>query len=175
MGISERCGIFEYTVRLLEDKPQIVGQVVGVCCGYYSSYVLLNDGSLLGFGTGICFGTSPKQSFFHPKLLMKDTSIRRIACGQEFVLLEKMNGEVVLSCTHAHSPGGNFTKVILKGEKVDVLLQGMSWRCREWSPEAHKYYPHSFRKGVLSFLFCLRELQMKVPKYVLFHIIKKIK
>ena len=72
--------------------------ITSVCCGEYHSAILLEDGQLLGFGhaEGLGMGThfSSKVSTLKPSLLMKDNTIKTISCGDNFTLVQTMNGEV---------------------------------------------------------------------------------
>ena len=147
---------------MLKEEP-----VVGVCCGGHRSFVMLEDRSLYGFGKGLCFGTDPTKRFFHTKLLFKDASIKKIACGSVFLLLEKEDGQLIYSdrnCTQ---------KLDLK--KAEILVQGTCWKSREWTAETHKDFPLSFRVKVMTVFCCLRERGIKTPKFILFQIINQMK
>ena len=42
----------------------------------------------------------------------------------------------------------------------------------EWSVEDHKYFPSLFKQNIIFFLYSLKLKGLKIPKYILFHIIK---
>jgi len=64
-------------------------------------------------------------------------------------------------------------------QKHDPLLLISSGKlASEWSPDNHPSYLLAFRKAIFTFLLCLRRFRastgLKLPKFVLFDIIKQI-
>ena len=151
---------------------------VAVCCGENRTYVLVEDSSLMGFGRGMGFGGDPKKSFFKPKVVMKGTIIKRIACVRSITMVEKGDGEVVFSRSSDSLKDENYTEIVMKGAKVEIMSAGFNWSFmekREWTPQNHSYFSSAFRNSVLMILLCLREQGMKIPKFVMFEIIKMLK
>ena len=66
--------------------------------------------------------------------------------------------------------------ILMTNPSIKVLMSGS--RNIVWTPERHIYFSESFQKCVLGFLLCLKKIQkttkIKIPKFVLFEIVKEI-
>lgn len=60
------------------------------------SFLYEEDGSLYSFGENMDgqLGFEGKTSVLKPKFLMKDENIKRIVCGYNFTMIEKLNGDL---------------------------------------------------------------------------------
>ena len=60
------------------------------------SFLYEEDGNLFSFGenNGGQLGFEGKTSVLKPKFLMKDENIKRIVCGYNFTMIEKLNGDL---------------------------------------------------------------------------------
>ena len=66
-------------------------------------------------------------------------------------------------------------RYVLKDPKV---ILGNDFRVREWSPKNHSSFAISFKNRILSLCLVFKRIQktknIKIPKFVLFEIFKKV-
>ena len=136
--------------------------------------ILLEDGQLLGFGHAIGLGMNPYHfgnHTLHSVLLMKDKTIRRISSGDNFTLVQTMNGDVFYF-EGEEEEDSIVKKNLMKNPSIKFIQQRNF--IDEWKPENHQKCSKKFKDIVLNLRLCLKIQRIKVPKFVFFIIVRQI-
>jgi alpha-tubulin suppressor-like RCC1 family protein len=100
LGIGKdkgKVGALEDTkpILLLTDKT-----IKDIICGEEFTILHKTNGKVFGFGKNnhnqMGKGDCSDDNIYEPKLLMKDTSIRKISCGEYHVIYYKNNGDILV-------------------------------------------------------------------------------
>ena len=145
------------------------------------------------------YDVSNKESFEKAKELFTETKEANLAgklfVGNKIDLEENHVVQYKEVIEFTERVGVGLVEISVKtGEKMEEMLEMMAQKilcvkysslgkqvdwCElvvEWNPKTHHLFPKSFREAVAAFLFCLRRFQdegdFKVPKFVLFEILK---
>jgi hypothetical protein len=112
---------------------------------------------------------------------MKDESISQIACGNNHTVILKNNGDVYV---FGRNKNGQLGLGHYKNQNVpQLLMSNVSLiantikKCERWDHVHHQFYGELFRQRILTFLLAHKRNQirtgLRIPKFVLFEIIKK--
>ena len=137
--------------------------------------ILLEDGQLLGFGYANSLGMKPEHfgsAVLQPSFLMKDNTIKTISCGSDFTLIQKMSGEIFHFKSEEEQDSIVNKTLVMKNPSTKSIQQRNF--IDEWKPENHQHCPKQFKEIVLNLLLCLEFQRIKVPKFVLFIIVRQI-
>ena len=117
-----------------------------------------------------------KKQFDEPQLLMIDKEIIDISCGWHHSLILKRNGQLL------GMGKNNLSQIRHQSDLVKPFLIVEEESLKRissfvvWSLEVHQSFPFSFRANVLCFVLSLKRKQkltnLKVPKYIIYEIIK---
>ena len=146
-------------------------------------------------------GNGNTNNIATPHLLLKDPNIKDIYLGWYHTMIYKSNGEmwvcggseffffnsnqlIKFHCSNFDGKLGvghnkdQLNLVLMTTDNTIVSVNGESTSSRKWSPEIHKHFPESFKQGSLTFVFCLKQIyaekSIKLPKYMIFEILKKV-
>ena len=123
-----------------------------------------------------------------PHLLMTDRSIIKIVCFWDSTMILKNNGEY-MGLGNCRIDSLLKYKISKKMENFEILIcdPSLSLICngtlkskKVWDSLLHSTYPFDFRCSVYCFVCCLKLKQsenyfcFKIPKFILFEIIKKL-
>ena len=165
-------------LMVVDDKIELI------ICGFSQNFIFKKNGELIGFGFNSSgqLGIGNNENQFIPKLVMIDKEIKSISCGSHHSMILKENGEVFVFGYNYYGQLGignnenqNKPILLMKDDSISILIGGKSMM--EWSHENHIHFPDSFKKRILLFVLFLKRNQiktgLKIPKFVLFEIIKK--
>lgn len=166
--------------------------IKSISCGDNHTLVLTDKYELYGFGCNaygqLNQGESPcyhkdhynelstcccdhDNDLHEPTLLMIDNTIKYIKCFRDASYIYKENGELW------HFGENNFNLTLIYNELPLRFIEDQYIHL-DWTPNNHTRYPRSFKNNIKLFLLCLKqfyiETQVKIPKFVLFEIIKFI-
>jgi len=128
-------------------------------------------------------GIEDNKNQVSPVLTMKDEQIEKICCGPAHIFVLKKNGEnLAFGRNEQGQLGlGNVEKqskpvLMMKEEQISILLGGEK-KLFEWNPQIHSQFDLPFQNRIFTFLLSLNRFQhnttIKLPKFILFEIIKK--
>ena len=153
-----------------------------ICSGFDHSMVLKNNGDLLVFSDneyGQLGLENNKDKMIIPTLLMNDNTIENIHCGADHSMILKNNGELYVCGDNEYGQLGLghkenvFKPTLLMTNKTIKFYNSMP---TQWTSENHKNCAPSFKQRIIAFVLFLKRNQMKtglkIPKFVLFEIIK---
>jgi len=114
-----------------------------------------------------------------PVLVLKDEQIEAISCGWSHTLIYKKTTELFIFGDNSvgqfglgHTMNQNKPVLVMKDEPISIL---MSQRIDlSWSPQSHLHFPKPFQEAILALMLCSKRLNVKVPKFVIFEIIKYV-
>jgi len=174
--------------ELLLNHPIIsninhLSDIKQISCGTHHVMILKNNGELIGYGDNNCgqLGLNEKQYLILPTLLMTNRNIISISCYQNNSMIYFDNGELLGFGYEFHHQSllksewevTNST-LIIKNNNMHII-KSESFE-RVWSHETHKTFPNTFKQKILLFVVHLKrnyvKTKIKIPKFVLFEIIK---
>jgi len=172
----EKQQIFDHPLLSFESSSK-VKQIV---CGEYHIIILKESGEVIGFGCNYFgqLGGKLTRAMVYP-LLLTSNDAKTISCNANTSIIYLNNGELL-------GFGDDFQKdhkweeivkpkLLIKDDNINFLDNALVER--NWSCENHKTSPESFKEIVLLFVLHLKRNQLKtglkIPKFVLFEIIKK--
>ena len=109
-------------------------ELKAICCGNFSSYILLRDGKLLVWGRGGYgeLGLGHYNNVSVPTLLMKD-QIREITCGGSYLFILKQNGTLMGTGSNEYGQLGfpdlqkrNTPTVLMVDPNIKTVICGYS-------------------------------------------------
>ena len=116
-----------------------------------------------------------------PILLMQKIPIRQITCGNHHTIILQENSNVlVFGCNDDGQLGLGHYKSQNKPTKLIQNVALLSGYCAnpKWSSENHRQFGTTFRNRIHCFLLVHKRNQnntgLKIPKFVLFEIFKKV-
>jgi len=162
-----------------------------VVCGQYFTVLLSFEGEVFSCGENdkgqLGLGHTQRQMI--PILMMKDEQVTDLFCGNDHCFLFKMNGDLLGWGTNIRGQLGlgntqSSQKSWMEENKPvlvlnDPTLESVNGRKLQlqWRPEKHSRYPSAFRQRILTFVLSLKvfhqKTALKLPKFLLFEIIKK--
>jgi len=156
-------------------------EIKQICCGKYHSLILTNSGELFVFGDNLQYQLSLNEQTdtWIPILLMVDIDIDFVDAGYDHSVIVKNNGDVFVfgnnarGCLIANNKDIciKVPTLLMTNPNIKSLTNPRKWKC-----ENHKSFPLNFRLGIWTFLLCMKRNQvntgLKIPKFVLFEIIK---
>ena len=168
------------------DKPILLmtdPDIKSIHCGNDHSMILKNNGELFVFGNNKLgqLGLSNIGHITIPTLLMKDSKIKSVYGGYEFTKILKNNGELFVCGDNNYGALGldnnvsvNIPTLLMTNSTIKIY--GCDDEIMEWSHIHHKFYSLDFKNRIYTFVLFLKRNQMKtglkIPKFVLFEIIK---
>lgn len=186
----------KYNKRIF-SKPKLITRINNVneiSCGWENSLILTNSGKLIGMGNHKYLGKqmnkmTSENKFKHvsydPIIIKQkqDTSIKQIFCGPNYGMILHNNGNIYRYGTLNFNDDKEISwePVLLDHEllKEKVLIMNNITTMRKyeiWNPQIHSELDREFKNNILTFLLSLKETQkktnIKIPKFVLFEIIK---
>jgi len=173
----EKQQIFDHPLLSFESSSK-VKQIV---CGEDHTIILKESGEVIGFGYNHSgqLGGKPTRDVVYPLLLLTSNDAKTISCGVDTSIIYLNNGELL-------GFGSNFQKdqkweeivkpiLLIKDDNINFLDNALVER--NWTSNKHNEFSESFKQRVLLFVLHLKRNQLKIglkiPKFVLFEIIKK--
>jgi len=157
--------------RVLMKDPTITL----ISCGSTFLMILKNNGELL------IYGNNSKE----PRVLMNDSKIRSIFSGAEHAMILKNNDELFVFGENSYCQLGlgthtgynlDIPKLLMKDQNIEIFGDNATYL--EWSCKNHNSFSKEFQQRIHTFLLFLKRNQMKtglkIPKFVLFEIIKYV-
>ena len=172
-------------------------EIKSIACGYNHSMILKNNGELYVYGSNFFgqLGLEDTKEKNELKLLMKDPEIKSIYCDAWYSMILKNNGDLFVFGDNSHNQLGIcFSKCKLKQDEwgkylyldkptllmndKNISIINTGTRQINWTHQQHKYFSLEFQQRIHTFLLFLKRNQMKtglkIPKFVLFEIIKYV-
>jgi len=173
----EKQQIFDHPLLSFESSSK-VKQIV---CGEDHTIILKESGEVIGFGYNHSgqLGGKPTRDVVYPLLLLTSNDAKTISCGVDTSIIYLNNGELL-------GFGDDFQKdhkweeivkpkLLIKDDNINFLDNALVER--NWTSNKHNEFSESFKQRVLLFVLHLKRNQLKIglkiPKFVLFEIIKK--
>jgi len=153
------------------EPTLLMNEIKLISCNYFRWMALKNNGDLLVFDTN--------KNNMAPTVLMNDKNITNILCGVHHSMILKNNGELYVCGDNEYGQLGLghkenvFKPTLLMTNKTIKFYNSMP---TQWTSENHKNCAPSFKQRIIAFVLFLKRNQMKtglkIPKFVLFEIIK---
>jgi len=146
-----------------------------ICCGRFHSMMYYNNGDLFVFGNNNDgqLGLGDNKDRNKPTLLMNNKDIKMISCGSYHSMIYCNNGDLFIFGSESNK---NKPTLLINDPSI-ININGISIDF-EWSPDNHKYYSDSFKLEIKLLYLCLKRIQnltqLKIPKFVIYEIIKFI-
>jgi len=149
-----------------------------ISCGSEHVMILKENNDLIVFGSNHHgqLGLAYNIDVFKPTILMTNDNIEIISCYYDYSLIYMKDGSLLQfgsQCVSKNKP--NKPTWIGKYENLSLLYSESL--IKNWTVEKHRNFPDSFKEGILTFMMYLRENRnktgLRIPKFVLFEIIKK--
>jgi len=147
--------------------------------------ILKENGELFIFGDNDCgqLGLGHNNDISKPTLLMQDPTIKSICCGYSHSMILKENGELFVFGGNSHGQLGfghtnaiNKPTLLMTNKTID--FHKIQQTSIIWNHNNHAFYPKEFKERIYTFTLYLKRNQvntkLKIPKFVLFEIIKYI-
>ena len=176
LGLGHTNSVCKLTLLMHDPEIKLIRS------GYHHSMVLKNNGDLLVFSDneyGQLGLENNKDKMIIPTLLMNDKNITNILCGVHHSMILKNNGELYVCGDNKYGQLGLghkenvFKPTLLMTNKTIKFYNSMP---TQWTSENHKNCAPSFKQRIIAFVLFLKRNQMKtglkIPKFVLFEIIK---
>ena len=118
-----------------------------------------------------------------PTLLMQDPTIKSICCGYSHSMILKENGELFVFGGNSYGQLGfghnnAINKPTLLMTNKTINFHQIQQTSIIWNHNNHTFYPKEFKERIYTFTLYLKRNQvntkLKIPKFVLFEIIKYI-
>ena len=154
-----------------------------IACGGLHTVILRDNNDILVFGYNddgqLGLGHYDNQNT--PQTLMQGIAIRQIACGcNHTIILQDNNDVLVFGCNKTgqlglgHNDDQNKPVTLMQNVKQ---IEGYNVDIK-WSSENHHQFSTTFRNRIHCFLLIYKRNQnstgLKIPKFVLFEIFKKV-
>jgi alpha-tubulin suppressor-like RCC1 family protein len=158
-----------------------------ISCGADHSIICKSNGEVYGFGYNNYgqLGLGHYQNKNVPTLTIANdhtNPINQISCGDNHTIILKCNGEIYGFGENTYGQLGlnidanKVNKPTLLAENVRTIFGTRS--VTEWKPENHFRCMDLFKQKILAFLLCHKRsysnTSLRVPKFVLYEIIKNI-
>ena len=164
-----------------------------ISCGAFHTMILKNDGTLIVSGHNYFgqLGLRDCRTVVEPTVLMINEDIKAISCYNNNSMILFKNGELIGFGENIDGQLGksvdNSLKLATKSNVFESILimkdtniSMLNNVCvkQNWTYNNHIYFSDAFKQRILLFVMYLKrnqmETKMKIPKFVLFEIIKRI-
>ena len=170
------------------NKPTLLMQdptIKSISHGYHHSMILKENGELFVFGYNKYgqLGLGHNNNINKPTLLMQDPTIKSICCGSYYSMILKENGELFVFGGNSYGQLGfghnnAINKPTLLMTNKSINFHQIQQTSIIWNHNNHTFYPKEFKERISTFTLYLKRNQvntkLKIPKFVLFEIIKYI-
>ena len=146
--------------------------IIKISTAYNHTLIFKKNGDVIGFGLSVSgrFLVN-EESTFPPKKIMSDPKLKSVFCGYNGSFFLMQDGSLFFHGRINEKEYKNH--LVISNNSIKFINHMID---SEWTPESHHLFSEFFKISVLSFVCCLKVLnkkyKIKVPKYLIFMIVK---